>query len=666
MTPRPVKYPFSRIQLLLIAALTAVLLVARADPLEQDRKQYQQIRDAQSAGKITSLRQIPASLEDYPLYPYLIYSQLRPRLAGARDEEIVDFLSRYPDLPVTDELRRTWLKLLARQGRWGTYLEHYATQQDTEMRCFQLQARIKSGADDREKLLEDILRLWLVGKSQPQQCDPVFEFLYQSDFLSPEMVWERIRLSMHNHQTSLAAYLGRRLPDAERKWLDRWLETYRNPGRGTHNPGYEDVPIARDILAHALQRLARADIPVAISRWEALSGKYAFDDQQRADILCSLATWAVIRKHPRAGELLEITSGSLTDGEMFHWRLRDALEQRDWPRIVRWTEGAPPDEDVRLRWLYWRARALEQTGEAKAAADIYRKLADERDYYGFMAADRIAAPYNMAHAALPEDQETWQSILETGGMQRAREFFLTGDYYMARREWHHALRNMDEYQLQIAAAIAANWGWHDRAILALGQARAYDDLVLRFPLVFQEEITRYSGMHKLDTGWAFALTRAESAFMADARSPAGALGLMQVMPATGQETARRIKLEDFRSGQLLQPEKNITIGTAYLKQVYDRFDNMVLATAAYNAGPAAVSGWLPKDECLEPDIWVEKIPYSETRKYVSRILFYATVYDWRMNNEVTRINQRMSIIHPKQDRLVADLSCPATQNVSQS
>mgnify|MGYP006171839841 CR=1 FL=1 len=68
----------------LIAALTAVLLVARADPLEQDRKQYQEIRTAQEAGKITSLRQIPASLEDYPLYPYLVYSHLRPRLAGAR------------------------------------------------------------------------------------------------------------------------------------------------------------------------------------------------------------------------------------------------------------------------------------------------------------------------------------------------------------------------------------------------------------------------------------------------------------------------------------------------------------------------------------------------------------------------------------------------------
>jgi soluble lytic murein transglycosylase len=162
----------------------------------------------------------------------------------------------------------------------------------------------------------------------------------------------------------------------------------------------------------------------------------------------------------------------------------------------------------------------------------------------------------------------------------------------------------------------------------------------------------------------YALTRAESAFMADARSPAGALGLMQVMPATGKETANSINFRTYSNDYLLEPEKNITIGTAYLKQVFDRFNNVVLATAAYNAGPNAVAKWLPEDECIEPDIWVERIPYTETRKYVARIIFYAAVYDWRLNNEMTRINRRMSIISPRKVRLVADLSCPVSDQVS--
>ncbi len=165
-------------------------------------------------------------------------------------------------------------------------------------------------------------------------------------------------------------------------------------------------------------------------------------------------------------------------------------------------------------------------------------------------------------------------------------------------------------------------------------------------------------MRDLDLGWLFALTRAESAFMPDARSSAGALGLMQVMPATGRETARSINFRGFRNSTLLDPEKNITIGTAYLKRVFDRYPNKVLATAAYNAGPRAVRRWLPDEDCLDPDVWIETIPFVETRKYVSRIMFYATLYDWRLENRLSRINERMSIVYRLKKQLLLQ-TCPA-------
>ena len=235
---------------------------------------------------------------------------------------------------------------------------------------------------------------------------------------------------------------------------------------------------------------------------------------------------------------------------------------------------------------------------------------------------------------------------------------MLGSIYPARREWHHALDDMTSYQMQIAAAIAANWGWHDQVILTLGKAQAYDDLILRFPVPFEEHLRKYAEKRQLDLGWTYALTRAESAFMEDARSPAGALGLMQIMPDTGRQTAKAIGFRTFDVRYLLEADKNITIGSAYLKQMYDKFNgNTILATAAYNAGPGNVKGWIPKSECIEPDVWIEKIPFEETRKYVSRILFYATVYDWRLKQDITPIRQRMAAIQPMKKNIMTSSNC---------
>lgn len=643
----------------LISVLLLLTLAAQADSLEEQRKQYRKAREALSAGNITLFKKITASIQDYPLYPYLLYNYLRPRLWQAKGKEVGAFLKYFGDLPMAEDVRATWLKILAQRGRWQDFMDFYAPQDDETLRCYHLQARIKT--HNEAYLLEDARTLWLAGKSQPPQCDPAFEKLAASDFMTDELVWQRIKLAMANGETSLAKYLSRRLNKTDQEWTDRWIAVHHNPARWTGNPKFEDTPIAREILVHGIKRLARIDTSAAVNHWESWNGDYSFTPDENNEINKTLAAWAVINKHKRAKELMDNIDNSLIDEKMFHWRLRNALENNDWSSLVKWTEGTPPDETIRLRWLYWRARALELNGRMPDAEEIYRTISGERDYYGFLAADRVGIPYNMNHISLPEDLETWNEISGLPAIVRARELYLLGSDYAARREWHHALNNMTSYQMQIASAIAANWGWHDRVILTLGKAGSYDDLILRFPIPFEEPLRKYADMRQLDLGWTYALTRAESAFMADARSPAGALGLMQVMPDTGRQTAKAIGFRTFDVRYLLEADKNITIGSAYLKQMYDRFNgNLVLATAAYNAGPGNVSRWLPKSECVEPDIWIEKIPFEETRKYVSRILFYAAVYDWRLQQDIIPVRQRMTAVQPNKKNIVAALSCGNT------
>ena len=120
--------------------------------------------------------------------------------------------------------------------------------------------------------------------------------------------------------------------------------------------------------------------------------------------------------------------------------------------------------------------------------------------------------------------------------------------------------------------------------------------------------------------------------MPNIRSHAGALGLMQVMPATARETARRYNIPLRSNNQVLNPETNIMLGTAYLNQMMNQFHgNRILATAAYNAGPSRVQRWLENAEYLPYDIWIETIPFDETRQYVQNVLTYSVIYGQKLD-----------------------------------
>ncbi|MFQ5659334.1 MAG: transglycosylase SLT domain-containing protein [Gammaproteobacteria bacterium] len=630
---------------------------AAAATLEQQREQFIHAKNALRARKIKTFKKLAKQLKDYPLYPYLLHDYLRTRLWKARDREVIGFLKRYGDLPMANDLRRDWLKYLAKRGRWQSYLENYTPQDDEVLQCNYLNARLNT--NNMAYLLEDIRSLWLSGNSLPPQCDAAFKLLYKSELMTDQLVWNRIRLAMENGKTSLSKYLSRRLNKRDRKWVARWIATHHNPSKWTHKPRYKDLPVAREILAHGVIRLAYRDIGKAIKRWNRLQSSFHFLPEETVKVERTLAVTAARNGHKKARLLLDRIDNSQIDREIFHWRLVTALDRRDWQELLKWTSGSPPVDAIHSSWLYWHARALEETGDTGKAEEIFRIVAGERDYYGFLAADHVGLAYRMNHHSLPEDLEEWQNISQKPAIVRARELYHLGMVYSARREWHHAFNNMTSYQMQIAAAIAANWGWHDRAILTLGKARAYDDLVLRFPLPYEKIIKKNVKKRKLDLSWVYALIRAESVFMEDARSPTGALGLMQVMPATGRQTARAIGWKHFHTRYLLHSNKNIPIGATYLRQMYDKFHaNMIVATAAYNAGPNNVKTWLPKKGCTEPDIWIEKIPFNETRRYVRRILYYASIYDWRMQRKIIPVQQRMAMVIPAKHELLAEQTCP--------
>ncbi len=628
--------------LLLLVSVSA--FPATSDPLEAQRDRFLEARKALQENHLEQFRELATQLQDYPLYPYLQFDDLRSRLSRADDKEVERFLKIHAGQPVGDRLNESWLYSLARNQRWRLFLKHYRPSESVDLQCYALQARLKTG--DKQGLVEDILSLWLTGESRPKACDPPFKFLSDGGHIGKDQVWARIRLAMQGNHPDLAGHLAKRLPVPDQAWVTLWREAHANPSRTLDDPRLDaDTPQAREIILHALRRIARFDAAQAHEKWRAISTAYAFTAADTASLDGYIAYAAATQRLPDAHAWLVALPAGAEEQRIREWRIRTAIDGRDWAAVRSHITALPAAERDADEWRYWLAHALEKTGEHEESINRYSELAKERSYHGFLAADVLRWPYAMGDKPVTHDAAEQESLRRKPGLVRAHELYLAGLLSDARREWVYAIRDMSNEELAQAAVLASQWGWHDRAILTIARSGNYDDLKLRFPLDHVDSVRRHAQENDLDAGHVFAVIRQESAFNKDARSPAGAMGLMQLMPGTGRLTANQSRIPYTGTGTLLEVDKNIQLGTSYLRQVMDRFDgNPVLATAAYNAGPNRVERWLPEADSEDATIWVAGIPYTETRNYVQRVFTYAAIYDWRMQRVINPLKKRMPAV----------------------
>lgn len=629
---------------------TAAHTAPERDLIEQ-RRLYLEARNALAANNAKTYQAAIKKLDDYPLLGYLHYEELNRRLAQAKPNEVRGFLTRNADSPIAARLRSTWLTQLAQTQQWKTFRAFYEPQPDEELRCHDLTARLKTGKLTAE-LAADIQRAWLVAHEPPAACDPAFDAWIKAKKVTADLAWQRIRLAMESGKISVAQGLRRHLRAKDREWVDLWVRVHENPGVALDDKLLAaDSALAREIVRHGVMRMMRIDIDTTLQRWAELRAKYTFEPATIANVERELALQAAYRQHPRALELL--TARNATDEQAVQWRARAALAQADWSAlrdIVTTLPVSEPDKDL---WLYWRGRAMSELGAARdepsyngVAFDAFDSVASRRSFYGFLAADRLTRDYDFNHNPTTYDTAALETLAALPGMRRAYELLFLDRIVDARKEWLLATARFDPRQLQLASVLAHHWGWHDRAILTSAQGAEFDDLDLRFPTVYRDQVEAAARKYGLDPAWVYGIMRQESAFMHDARSNKGATGLMQLMPATASLTARLLKSPMKSNHELLDIDRNIDLGSAYLKQMADQHGgNIVLASAAYNAGPQRVKQWRPRAD-MPADMWIELMPYKETREYVKRVLTYTTIFDDRLNGRATRITDRMPAISP--------------------
>ncbi|GAB3389072.1 transglycosylase SLT domain-containing protein [Azotobacter armeniacus] len=606
---------------------------AEATSLGEQRILYDQAKRALAKGDAGPYLRNRQALRDYPLEPHLAYDELTARLKSANNREIEKFLAEHGDLPQIGWMKLRWLRWLAERSDWRTFVNYYDPALDfTELDCLYGQYQLAHGHKAEGHASAE--QLWLVGKSQPKTCDALFERWAADGQLTDRKRWQRLRLAADARNYGLATYLAKSTPSLEREGL-LMVEVAQKP-QLLLSQGSRFAPASErmaDVVGLGLRRLARQEPDKALTLLDGYARRMRFSSEEKVAIAREIGLTLAKRFDSRALAVMAEYDPELRDKTVAEWRTRLLLRLGRWDEAYRLTRQMPQELASSNRWRYWQARSLQLAQpQSQQPTGLYQPVARERDFYGFLAADRIQVPYQLNHKPIALDPRVMQKVRNTAGIRRALEFYARGQIVDARREWYHVSRLFSREEMVAQAKLAYDMEWYFPAIRTISQAQYWDDLDIRFPMAYQGSLTRAARSRGLHSSWVFAITRQESAFMNDARSGAGAGGLMQLMPATARETAHKFGIPLSSPRQVYDPDTNIQLGAAYLSQVHAQFGgNRVLASAAYNAGPGRVRQWLRGANHLAFDVWVESIPFDETRQYVQNVLSYSVIYGNKLN-----------------------------------
>jgi len=633
--------------LFLLGCCVAVPAAAQSD------KDFLAARTAFERGDRSRLDALAPKLADHVLAPYVEFWQRKLRLDSPTDAEIGAYLSRWPKTPLADRLRVDWLKVQGKRAQWSAFAAEYPPPagEDIELACYGLQYRRQRDGDG---VLADAKPLWFTGQATPEACEPLFGALIAKGELTLEDRRARFRLATEAGNVRVARAIAMDMPPADRVTAREFAPVDASPGPALARGEFRwKQQGGRDLALYALERAARSDAAGVRAAWEKQRNRLSEADRLYGN--ARIAFHAARQQNPLAAEWFrEAGNAVLSDGERA-WRVRAALRAGAWPDVLMAIEAMPPSEAQDAAWRYWRARSLSAAGRTADAAAIYTGLAGEISFYGMLSAEAIGQRQETASAPLEPDAEALAAFGAGSAVRRAVKLAQLDMRPESQREWLYVVRGLPDDALLLAAEYARREGLYDRAINTAERTASRHDFGLRYMMPFRPQFAAAAQEHAVDEALLFGIARQESRFVPDIVSSAGAVGLMQLMPPTAQWVAKQLSRPDFRPSQISDVGINTRFGAYYFKYWFDRLDRMpALAAAAYNAGPGRAQAWRAGAP-LEGAVWVETIPFNETRDYVKKVLANAMVYARALDQAYVPLATRLGIVLPRSNGAGADL-----------
>lgn len=611
-----------------------------------------QMREAFGKNDAQRLAELLPRARGHLLEPWADYWAMKAKLETATAPEVRAVLARHAGTYQEDRLRNDWLLLLARQGDWATFAQElplFRMNDDREVQCHALH---RLHVDEGRNVATAVAERWLAQREADEGCAQAATALLAREQMDPRVAWQRARQGMERGKRRLALQAVEAL-DAD--WAATAAQIYNAPERYLDDKLTAVRPRTKELVTLALIRLAATNADAAVEH----ASKLRWRTQLTAEELS--AVWAVIGKRA-ALRLSDEALGHFQRADNRHlgddhlaWKTRAALRAGAWPEVRAAIEAMSAEQRDEAVWTYWLARSLQQDGAPEArrqAAALLESLAGTEGFYEQLALEAVGLQVTPAQPVQPVTATELAAAQAQPGLQRALKAMALGLRSEGVREWHyeialHTPGGMAERELLAAAELACQQQVWDRCINTSLRTRTQVDDRQRFPLPYRDAVVARARDIGLDPAYVYGLIRQESRFVMNARSHVGASGLMQVMPATARWTARKIGLNGFQPHHINERDTNITIGTAYLKLALDDFEgSMALAAAAYNAGPNRARNWR-NGPVLEAPVWIENIPFDETRDYVKRVLANTTHYAAILQGRPQRLSDRLAPIGPR-------------------
>ena len=599
-------------------------------------------RDAARAGDSRRLDQLAPRFQGHVLEPYVQYWRLRIRLEAREPEEIRRYLGLNRDTPLSDNLRRDWLKVLGKNAQWETFNAELPAlvADDVEITCYALQARARVD----NQALREARPLWFVARDLPDSCTPLFDALLEAQQLSEEDVWTRVRLALEAGQVGLAGRVAGWLPKGQAPDSRVLSSISGNPAAYLTDLRTDlKSRASRETAMFAVHRLARTSPSQAVAQWTKIASR--FSEEERGYVWGMLGYFGAMRHDPAALDWFARASG-MSDLQL-GWKVRAALRAKRWPEVLAAIDAMTPKEAEDPAWRYWKARALRVTGREAEALALLKPLSADFSFYGQLATEDLGGRVQSPPQAYKLTEQDIAAIAARPGIQRSLALFRLDMRLEAVREWIWAIRGMTDRQLLAAADVARRNAVYDRAINTADRTVFEHDFGLRYLAPYRDQLKAAARQVDLDEAWVNGLIRQESRFIAQARSRVGAGGLMQLMPATAKWVAGRIGLKDWHWSQVNDVDTNLSLGTYYLRHVLDTLDGSpVLASAAYNAGPGRARAWR-SDQEMDAAIYAETIPFNETRDYVKKVMSNSSYYAHNFSQQMQSLKARIGVIEPR-------------------
>ncbi len=543
------------------------------------------------------------------------------------------------------------------RGDWATFALDYrpSAGEDTELACYAIQYRRQR---DPERALLEAKPLWFTGQATPDACEPLFAALIKSNALTPADRRTRFRLAVEAGNFRFAQSFAADLPPGDRISAQQFAAVERDPAKALaagdfawlHNGG-------RALALYALERAARTDAVGVRAAWVKQRARLPEDDRRYGN--ARLAFYAARQLAPSANDWYREAAGAPMNEMQRAWQVRAALRAGSWPDVLAAIDAMPAAQAQESAWRYWRARALDAAGRADEAAAIHAVLAQETNFYGVLAGEalgraalpgRPGATPEAEAAAPPAAGPSAAALAAYGakpGVQRAVKLAGLSLRPESLREWTYAIRGADDEGLLVAAEYARRQKLYDRAINTAERTVARHDFGLRYLTPYRDAFAAAAKEIDADEAILFGIARQESRFSTEIVSSAGAVGLMQLMPPTARWVAKQLGRTDYRPSDIGDVGTNTHFGAFYFKYWLERLDRMpALAAAAYNAGPNRAQAWRTGTP-LEGAIWVETIPFNETRDYVKKVLANTMYYARELNQPYRPLSARLGTISPR-------------------